>query len=502
MPNTVPVAVLVVAVTTGVLTGVVVGGVGGSPIATDPAPQDPGWSGPGIDIPWNVTIDIGERTGMIVQASTTTDDGYLLVGTRQVGGNYPGPVQAWAWEVTPNGSVTWATQLAGNHTKAIDVIPTEEGYAVLGFNFPESSIVFGGNTWIQPITPSGDRGDRTTIERQSLQLPNALAQTADGSFLIAGATGGRVVPDTHQWSEWTWYPFGSDGWLAKTDGSGTVDWTRRYNDSTGLRDVIAVDGGAVAVGWATNHTTGIPFTTPVVTRVTADGSVQMNRSIETPNGGRFSTIDHVGDRFVVGGSGYVVPPDANTSKPTGDIVEPALTVYGLDATLSPVWNRTLPDHSPALVRTSTVLANGTVAVGGMVEYPGGGVTIATATPTGTVTGAAIVGDDWGDIPAGVSPTANATVAVTGFSEVGFSSVENGWVFGARLTGQPPSAIPLDAVEPPPPPTSTTTTTTTAATSSTTTDGTTTGDTGPGFSVTTLCVALGILGAAAGIRHRS
>lgn len=481
---------LVVVLTTTVLVGGAVGATTDGVASSRPAPDPdgPGWSGPGIDVRWNETVRLGDEIGMIVHASVETPTGYLLVGARQVGvGNFPDPRRAWAWHVTADGGITWATQLAGNHSKATDVIRTDTGYAVVGYDFTEGDLIPTADAWIRTLTTDGTVQTTHRIEREGVEVPRAVAQTANGSFLVAGTTGDLISTDEVEWSSWQWQPGGDrHGWMAKVTGAGQLAWARPVGGNGSLRDVIVRNGTATAVGFTDTPESGAPFSRPLVVQVTTDGRVLRNRTIETPLGGRFSTVHPTADGFLLAGAGYIVPADANTSNRLSRIVTPALTVYGLDRHLDQQWNRTVPGTAPALVTTTTALGNGTYAVGGLTNYPGANVTIATVTTSGTVLGAATVGDDWSDIVAGIHPGSDGTVVVTGFSDRGFSHVEDGWLFGAAVRGGLP-AMPLDAIDPPDPPTRTTTTTSSPTT--TRPGDRTTGADGPGFAVLSTILAV-------------
>lgn len=181
------------------------------------------------------------RDGAAETVAQLPDGGFLLAGDR-FGAQKLGE-GGWVTRTDAAGAERWTTRFAGS---AEAVLPTPEGGAVVA----GTTLSRAGQLLL--LDPAG------TIVRQQTTLPgpvHALAAAPGGGWLLAGG-GFR---------------------LTRTDGTGTVLWTRTYGRAGGssapeARVVLPEpDGGATLVGTAADRI--------LVVRVNAEGGIVWTREV-------------------------------------------------------------------------------------------------------------------------------------------------------------------------------------------------------------------------------
>ena len=241
---------------------------------------------------WNMTYG-GTGYDYAYALVQTSDGGYALAGFTGSfgGGNY----DAWLVKTDANGNQQWNLTYGGTGwEEAHDMVQTSDGgYALVGYN--SSEYESGDHDfWLVKTDANGTMQWSKTYGGTGWDQANALVQTGDGGYALAGRTesfgaGGRdfwlVRTDAagnEQWNMtyggasnddcldlvrtsdggfaltgWT-YSFGagsSDFWLVKTYPNGVMQWNRTYGETgydegRGLAQTI--DGGYALVGWTSS----------------------------------------------------------------------------------------------------------------------------------------------------------------------------------------------------------------------------------------------------------
>lgn len=193
----------------------------------------------------------------------TTDGGYLVSGTSSssangdVTGTSHGASDYWVIKLTATGNIEWDRLYggAGNETRGYALQASDGGYIIAGraTNSKGTGDVenFAGPgndfCWIVKISASG------TLQWQKLygntgggsSYPNAIASTADGSYIVTGFYYGPTnTPDV---------------WVFKINASGTIQWQKTFGGSgteEGYDINQTADGGYMVTGYSNSSASG------------------------------------------------------------------------------------------------------------------------------------------------------------------------------------------------------------------------------------------------------
>jgi hypothetical protein len=167
----------------------------------------------------------------------TNDGGYALAGwTRSFGA---GSSDSWLVKTDVNGNEQWNKtygETSSDFAQAI-VQTSDGGYAIAGgtASFGAGDIDF----WLVKTDAIGTVQWNKTYGTIAGEWAYALVQTGDGGYALAGATGSFGV---YNW----------DFWLVKTDASGNTQWSKNYGgtkDEEAYALVAAGDGGYALAGY-------------------------------------------------------------------------------------------------------------------------------------------------------------------------------------------------------------------------------------------------------------
>jgi hypothetical protein len=175
----------------------------------------------------------------------TLDGGFVLMGvTRSYGA---GKRDMWLVKTDASGNVIWQHTFGGaGYDEGRAVIQTHDGgYAVVG---KTSSYGTGGDDmWLVKTDANGGVQWQQTFGGFSDDEGNAIIQTDDGGFILAGGSDSLIDGSGHQ------IDGGDGGWLVKTDANGVMIWDQTYGDTKikdcWIKDLVqTIDGGFALVG--------------------------------------------------------------------------------------------------------------------------------------------------------------------------------------------------------------------------------------------------------------
>lgn len=232
------------------------------------------------------TVNSDQATHVI----NTFDGGYLIVGQSTLPQN--SDAEMYAVKTDSAGNFEWEQYYGGNNFEAAySVIQTlDSGYLVLGWT--QSYGNGQEDFYLVKTNKTGNQEWQKTYGNSQIDIATSITSTADGKYLISGASGGngssngivkKIDSDgiiiwnksyTHQnnttndiWktlelSDGSIISCGmtdindNAGWLMKTDSAGNQIWSRMYNknsDTDLFYDFVKTDdGGFVMCGQAWN----------------------------------------------------------------------------------------------------------------------------------------------------------------------------------------------------------------------------------------------------------
>ncbi len=299
------------------------------------------------NLQWNRTYGGAgnDEAEALVQAG---DGGFAVAGRTTSFGSGNGDF--WLVRTNVNGDTIWNKTYGGiSDDIAEALIQTGDG----GFVIVGGTQSFGaGNydVWLVKTDASGNALWNRTYGGGSLDSAEAVVQTVDGGYLIAGAT-------------WSVGAGNGDVWLIKTDVSGNVQWNRTYG-GTGADMAHALlrtnDGGYAVAAYTESYGAGASDFWLI--RVDASGNMQWNKTY----GGRRADwpqamVQSVDGRYAI--VGYTESLGAGASD---------FWLVNTDASGNALWNQTYggtgSDWAEALVQAD----DGGYAIAGRTASFGAG----------------------------------------------------------------------------------------------------------------------------------
>jgi uncharacterized repeat protein (TIGR02543 family) len=192
---------------------------------------------------WTKTFGgtFGDELASAVQQ--TTDGGYIVAGGYSI---RQGNRDAYLIKTDANGNTLWTKTFGETNDDLANAVrqTTDGGYIVAGYTTSFGTI--GGDAFLIKTDASGNTLWTKTFGGTNGDLAQAVQQTTDGGYIVAGFT----------------KSFGAGNWdayLIKTDASGNTLWTKTFG-GTGDDQAYAVqqttDGGYIVAG-LTNYSDAI-----------------------------------------------------------------------------------------------------------------------------------------------------------------------------------------------------------------------------------------------------
>ena len=215
---------------------------------------------PNQTLQWDKTFG-GRADDNAKSIKQTADRGFIVAGwgngtgysmKRSLGGN-----DFWVMKINIHGIIKWESTYGGSGSdEATSVILTsDDGYAVTGYtssnNFDVKGNHGGSDCWLLKLNNDGTKQWQKCFGGTSLDFAYSIYQTKDHGYIIGGTTAsndGDVKGNHGQ----------SDGWVIKTDSTGTIVWQRclggKENDAINSIEQTR-DGGYILAG-STNSKDG------------------------------------------------------------------------------------------------------------------------------------------------------------------------------------------------------------------------------------------------------
>lgn len=193
---------------------------------------------------------------------TTADGGYLLGGSSASGisgeKRQPGKGEHDYWVVKINGTgdTLWTKTYGGRGGDALSaIVPAPDGGYLLGGS---SSSGLGGDKtgtrrgeddfWLVKIDSNGNKQWDKTLGGKRFEFLASLLSTPDGGYLAGGSSFSEISGDVTDENRGS--IISADFWVAKIDGNGRKQWTRRFggDEQDFLRSMIRTADGDYLLG--------------------------------------------------------------------------------------------------------------------------------------------------------------------------------------------------------------------------------------------------------------
>ncbi len=196
-----------------------------------------GGGGSGDTIIFNKTYGRNDALDM----QQTSDGGYIIAGDTDSDSYGAGGADAWLIKTDAEGNKLWDKTFGGNGSDANDVQQTNDGgYILAGYISHNDNV--SGDAWLIKTDSNGNKvWDKTFGGNGFSSYANAVQQTSDGGYILAGIWSYNEVYFLFEW----------DAWLIKTDTDGNKVWDKTFggNGYDSAHDVQQTnDGGYILAG--------------------------------------------------------------------------------------------------------------------------------------------------------------------------------------------------------------------------------------------------------------
>ncbi|WP_128755209.1 T9SS C-terminal target domain-containing protein [Aquimarina sediminis] len=197
---------------------------------------------------WETNIG-GNKDDILESIIQTSDGGYVAVGfTSSDGFDVSGQSDAWIIKLDESGDFLWETNLGGPQRDLAFSVDetTDQGFIVAGHRET------GGNKrdiWIAKLNATGSfEWEKTYVGSQNEEA-ESIEQTSDGGYIIGGysRSGDGDIEENKG---------AADALVIKTDVSGNIQWKNIIGgtQSEGISDIHQTsDGGYIAVGSSSSN---------------------------------------------------------------------------------------------------------------------------------------------------------------------------------------------------------------------------------------------------------
>ncbi len=219
----------------------------------------------------------------------TPDGGYIVAGSTT---SFSAPsTDAWIVKLSSTGQIQWERRYGGPGTDVPNAIiqTTDGGYAVAGYTTPSGSS--GKNAWIFKIDSSGSILWQNALAGVSDDVFNSITSTADGGILAAGSTKSAGAGN-------------DDILIVKLEGSGAVSWQKTYGGSdadTAASVRPTIDGGYIVSGSSKSFSSYYSYS--FLMKISGEGAIEFQKSYSIAYTGSILDVEQTTDGgYILGGS--------------------------------------------------------------------------------------------------------------------------------------------------------------------------------------------------------
>ena len=292
---------------------------------------------------WNMTYG-GTGSEVALDLVRTIDGGYALAGSTTSFG--AGGYDFWLVKTDANGNMQWNQTYGGiNGERANALVQTNDGgFALAGYT---TSFGAGGyDSWLVKTDADGNMQWNRTYGGTGLDLAYGLVQTTEQGYALAGYT----------------MSFGAglhDFWLVKTDANGNIQWSNTYGgtDRDYAFDLVQTNEGGYALSGFTGSF-GAGSNDAWLVKTDALGTEQWNKTYGgIDNECFFALVQTADGRYVLAGSTFSYGSGGEDS-----------WLVNTDASGNILWNKTYGKTNSDFAWDLVQTVDGGYALAGSIDY--------------------------------------------------------------------------------------------------------------------------------------
>jgi len=159
---------------------------------------------------WDKTFGSGDGTYAVQQ---TSDGGYILAGYTYSFGS--GRADAWLIKTDADGNKVWEKTFGGSDDDFAYAMQqtSDGGYILAGYTYSFGAGM--GDAWLIKTDANGNKVWDKTFGGRGADDADAVQQTSDGGYILAGST-------------FPLLPVNAGAWLIKTDANGNKVWDKTF----------------------------------------------------------------------------------------------------------------------------------------------------------------------------------------------------------------------------------------------------------------------------------
>jgi len=248
------------------------------------------------DEQWNETYGLeGEETAKIIKQ--TPDSGYMIAGTSASFSNGGYNKDIWLIKVDGNGDEQWNKTYGGLRTEEANSIlsTSDNGYLIVGSTSSFGSYKYDTDLWLIKVNQTGEEQWNYTIGGKGYDEGRSIFRTYKDDYIIAGKTYSYAINEEY-----------SDAWLIKLDGNGDEIWNKTfgsiYNEL--FNQVIQTeDSGFLCVGHMQKDATieGNDSWSGFIIKTDENGTKEWDQILSEERDTGISSVDKVEDGYVAVG---------------------------------------------------------------------------------------------------------------------------------------------------------------------------------------------------------
>ncbi len=231
----------------------------------------------------------GDEWGQDIE---NTPDGYIIAGKAAVTGtsSYDGLLMKFS----KSGNLLWSKTYGGVSDDLFHAVVTTTDGGFLAAGSTKSAGNSGGDAWLVKTDATGNvLWQRRYTDNSNPAYVYAVTQTSDGGYAFAGD-----LPNL---------PGSGEGMLVKIDGSGNVQWQKRFGSPSSDEAVDVIEDNHGAAGLVVTGYNYSPswYDADITKFDLATGNVLWTKTYDMDNrANRFRYINKVADGFIINGANH------------------------------------------------------------------------------------------------------------------------------------------------------------------------------------------------------